>query len=780
MEHSLFLSSGVSPGLRRLLLVCSVGWLVDSDTMSVSVGSRTSRRDDSRPGGGSAAAGSGKQTDGPAAASEARGGEVPPLLPPHITNTGVVVQLRQIQYSHGFRCYRLERQSSQGENAGPDGNYRNWWDDDTKQRPLARRDVGADTALLDTSQWAVKPASARTVSARLFNMNDLFVLAVIFTIILQPLWLSRGGGDTKAGWADTGAPHHLPRNLSSWRLLVLLMVSPGIVIPLFRMFNAFTSVYIEEVVVVAGVGLQLTSYGIFNTVRSSTFVDLSMIRSLVIHDAFFRYQPIFFLSASVENQPQRLIFFPHTLPRLEVLLPVLRGVRAVLYGEPETGLSLAQMEEKQTGGGDDEIEPPHSAVADGLTRLAPPRPDMLPQPQNKQTNIYIYIYIYTAKELPLCTCITLFTDCPLFILPHFSPFLPLLSFLGAFGSGAVGFTVPCYHFIASYHWCTNWPLVRQEGTLFEVEQPSVSPPDMCRLPGAALSTGQRLLQAVPRAVRLPRGPGTVTCVTRRHFWSPSHPTLASTRPPSSSSACRSASREKGRPTRSTPPAGRSPRSASALTARLTAPSGGRKAFRPTLQPGESLPLRDNANPTVHEPGPGQGGQPSLMATRSSMKGRFNRVVAEKGFLFAAVLYLLGETMTICLALLFHWGYLGRWADIRFYLRWAFQLDETEVTAGERKAGDPAEQPADQARAEENEAWGPWILQWMERGPMLWEEHDLHLSLRLLFHYAVANSLLLPAYRYQYAFCGKLFHVLRRLRWKKSAKPTTTTTNSVHG
>lgn len=113
-----------------------------------------------------------------------------------------------------------------------------------------------------------------------------------------------------------------------------------------RLSSAFTRVYVEEVLVMRGVGVQFSSYGIFNTLRYKRFVDLKMLRSLVIHDAFFRYQPIFFLSSSVENQAERVVYFSETLPRLAVLRPVMNGIRCVLYGEPEEGPSLAELEER--------------------------------------------------------------------------------------------------------------------------------------------------------------------------------------------------------------------------------------------------------------------------------------------------------------------------------------------------------------------------------------------------------------------------------------------------
>lgn len=116
--------------------------------------------------------------------------------------------------------------------------------------------------------------------------------------------------------------------------------------PLWRIFHAWRRTYVEEICVVAGIGIYMTSYGLWNNIQHTTFIDVCLLRSLVIHDAFCRYQPIFFLSATVESWSSRVVFFSHTLPRLEILLPVLRGMRAVLFGEPEVGLSLAELEER--------------------------------------------------------------------------------------------------------------------------------------------------------------------------------------------------------------------------------------------------------------------------------------------------------------------------------------------------------------------------------------------------------------------------------------------------
>ncbi|KAG5485744.1 hypothetical protein LSCM1_07155 [Leishmania martiniquensis] len=137
----------------------------------------------------------------------------------------------------------------------------------------------------------------------------------------------------------TGAPA-----LDTSLTLTLLVLSTFLLTK--RLGGALRRVYVEEILVMRGVGLQLSAYDIFNTLRYRRFVDLLMLRSLVIHDAFLRYQPIFFLSSSVENKAERIVYFPETLPRLAVLRPVLNGIRGVLYGEPEDGPSLAEMEER--------------------------------------------------------------------------------------------------------------------------------------------------------------------------------------------------------------------------------------------------------------------------------------------------------------------------------------------------------------------------------------------------------------------------------------------------
>ncbi|CAJ1014108.1 GPI-GlcNAc transferase complex, PIG-H component, putative [Leishmania lindenbergi] len=163
---------------------------------------------------------------------------------------------------------------------------------------------------------------------------------------MSPLTAAVGipASDTDGGVSGSYAQAKGTPALDTSVTFFLLLLSVFLLVK--RLSGALSRVYVEEVLVMRGVGMQFSAYGIFNTLRYRHFVDLLMLRSLIIHDAFFRYQPIFFLSSSVENKAERIVYFPDTLPRLAVLRPVLNGIRGVLYGEPEEGPSLAELEDQ--------------------------------------------------------------------------------------------------------------------------------------------------------------------------------------------------------------------------------------------------------------------------------------------------------------------------------------------------------------------------------------------------------------------------------------------------
>ncbi|AAZ11479.1 hypothetical protein, conserved [Trypanosoma brucei brucei TREU927] len=133
-------------------------------------------------------------------------------------------------------------------------------------------------------------------------------------------------------WTGSGTAEHVVM----WQLSCFHIFILGCLFLLILQFvrNLFF-VHVDEVTAIRGLGLQLNSYNALGRLCFQRFVDIRLIRSLVIHDAFFRTQVLFFLSATVENEASRLVLFEETLPRLDVLQPVLCGLRHVLFGEPE-------------------------------------------------------------------------------------------------------------------------------------------------------------------------------------------------------------------------------------------------------------------------------------------------------------------------------------------------------------------------------------------------------------------------------------------------------------
>lgn len=205
-------------------------------------------------------------------------------------------------------------------------------------------------------------------------------------------------------------------------------------------------------------------------------------------------------------------------------------------------------------------------------------------------------------------------------------------------------------------------------------------------------------------------------------------------------------------------------------------------------------------------------------------GRFNKVAAEKGLSFAFVLYMLGEAMNVTVACIWHLGYLGNWMDVRYLLLLVFfycgatpvkrkssEKKSVERTNGEvppattpmAPAGDiqenaeatmlsqliatwtsrtttftvaPSSSTGDDNIEDKKEHTPANVLstssmptcvrwvEWLDKGPYLWDEQDIRLSLRFAFHYAVVNVLLKPCYPYQYQCCEKiLVPMLQNLR-----------------
>lgn len=235
------------------------------------------------------------------------------IVSDHITNTKAVVRLVELEYSDDtMRAYRVCRQAHIGASANT--------------RPLLQ----------------------------MLSVNDMVLLALSFAFLL-PLVIAASANSPRVPqwWRSlTTENEAVSRGAAHWEAALPLNVrvlAPliGFVLVLVHVLRAYYRVQVEEVLAIRGIGLQLSTYDVFHRVRSRELIDVKLIRSLVLHDAFFRYQPIFFLSSSIENRASRVVYFAATLPRLEVLRPVLCGLRHVLYGEEEHGLSLSEMETAQ-------------------------------------------------------------------------------------------------------------------------------------------------------------------------------------------------------------------------------------------------------------------------------------------------------------------------------------------------------------------------------------------------------------------------------------------------
>lgn len=136
-----------------------------------------------------------------------------------------------------------------------------------------------------------------------------------------------------------------------WREVVAPLISPAIfwtlilvIVVVVRIRIRLKRIYSEEVLVIRDVGMQLTTRNCRGDVVKRKFLDQSRIRTIFIHEAFFRQQVIFYLGVLVDNEEKVTVLFEETVPRLNVLRPILCGLRAVLFQESEEGPTLGELE----------------------------------------------------------------------------------------------------------------------------------------------------------------------------------------------------------------------------------------------------------------------------------------------------------------------------------------------------------------------------------------------------------------------------------------------------
>ncbi|RNF27051.1 phosphatidylinositol glycan, class H [Trypanosoma conorhini] len=234
------------------------------------------------------------------------------LLENQVTSTNVVVDVLQNDYDDCFRSYSVRQRNA----------------------------FGRDSLTL----------------LRLLSVNEIMLLVLLVVLAVPslprfagPLQSVKDASFASDDIRNTSGPivpllmENRRPTASSPRLILMVLCC---VVSVWRIVAGLRRAHTEEVMVIRGLGMQLTTYNAFGWILSQRFVELKLIRSLIIHDAFFRFQAIFFLSVTVENEATRLVLFEETLPRLAVLRRVLCGLRHILYEEPEEGKTLAEMEEK--------------------------------------------------------------------------------------------------------------------------------------------------------------------------------------------------------------------------------------------------------------------------------------------------------------------------------------------------------------------------------------------------------------------------------------------------
>lgn len=129
-----------------------------------------------------------------------------------------------------------------------------------------------------------------------------------------------------------------------------ILIGIGFLAARFLYHLLFARVPAERLTVIRGVGCQLNRKqpGIFSSWSSTELIDVATMTNLVIHEGFLRHRVVYFMAIACQDRPSLILPFNNTLPQLAVLRVILRGVRAVLYGETEEGLSLAEMEQAAT------------------------------------------------------------------------------------------------------------------------------------------------------------------------------------------------------------------------------------------------------------------------------------------------------------------------------------------------------------------------------------------------------------------------------------------------
>jgi hypothetical protein len=93
-------------------------------------------------------------------------------------------------------------------------------------------------------------------------------------------------------------------------------------------------IYVESLLVIRDLGIQVKT--VYMTgIERSRFIEQSKIADIIINEGVTMQQVVFYIAIIVKDQKKMALVFEHFLPRLQLLLQVYRGARAIIYGESE-------------------------------------------------------------------------------------------------------------------------------------------------------------------------------------------------------------------------------------------------------------------------------------------------------------------------------------------------------------------------------------------------------------------------------------------------------------
>jgi len=90
----------------------------------------------------------------------------------------------------------------------------------------------------------------------------------------------------------------------------------------------------ESVLVVHDLGIQLKKT-FWSGNEKVTFIDKNQIKDVIINEGITMCQVIYYMAVIVEGKQNMVLAFEHLFPKLNMLTDIYRGVRAVMYSEPE-------------------------------------------------------------------------------------------------------------------------------------------------------------------------------------------------------------------------------------------------------------------------------------------------------------------------------------------------------------------------------------------------------------------------------------------------------------